>query len=101
MNFSNSTTLCLRKRRYLVQELVLGIELFDYILRLQEHTEEKARSLIEKILSALEYLHRQGIAHRDIKPENILVTNMSFTEIAIDPTFFHNHQRLPQIITLN
>lgn len=31
-------------------------------------------SLIQQMLEAVAYLHRQGILHRDVKPENVLVT---------------------------
>ena len=30
--------------------------------------------MIRKIMSAVEYMHRQGIVHRDLKPENLLLT---------------------------
>ena len=32
------------------------------------------RSICQQALSALDYLHREGIMHRDLKPQNILVT---------------------------
>ncbi|KAL9030608.1 MAG: hypothetical protein Q9196_001289 [Gyalolechia fulgens] len=32
------------------------------------------RSVGRQALSAIEYLHKQGVTHRDLKPENILVT---------------------------
>lgn len=34
-----------------------------------------AKSLVFQIISAVSYLHLEGIAHRDIKPHNILLTN--------------------------
>jgi len=35
-------------------------------------TEEKASIIMNKLFSAVEYLHHQQICHRDIKPENIM-----------------------------
>jgi serine/threonine protein kinase len=37
-------------------------------------TEDQARETTYELLSALDYMHKQGIAHRDLKPENMLMT---------------------------
>jgi len=61
---------------YLVQELCHGGELFDG-LDIQEdyhYSEDDARELVKQILSAVSYLHSQGVVHRDLKLENFLFT---------------------------
>jgi calcium/calmodulin-dependent protein kinase I len=57
---------------YLVLELVTGGELFDKIVEKGNYNEKEASQIIKQILSAVEYLHSQGVVHRDLKPENLL-----------------------------
>ncbi|KAL4658657.1 calcium/calmodulin-dependent protein kinase type 1G-like [Arapaima gigas] len=57
---------------YLVMELVLGGELFDRILDRGMYTEKDASHVIQQVLQAVSYLHRNNIVHRDLKPENLL-----------------------------
>ena len=64
---------------YFVMPFVEGMTL-DELMRLrlrdgQSFTEEELRGLLDRMLSALGYLHERGIYHRDIKPGNILITN--------------------------
>jgi len=40
-------------------------------------SEMRAADIIERLATAVFYLHSYGIAHRDIKPENILMTDYS------------------------
>jgi len=58
---------------YLVMELVKGKELFDKIVERGMYSERDAANIIAQVVSAVEYLHENGIAHRDLKPENLLV----------------------------
>jgi len=57
---------------FLVMELVTGKELFDKIVERGQYSEADASNIVRQIVSAVEYLHGQGIAHRDLKPENLL-----------------------------
>jgi len=69
---------------YFVMELATGGELFDRIVDKGSYSEDDARVLVKKIVSAIDYLHKLGIAHRDLKPENLLVKSIqSDTEIKI------------------
>jgi len=69
---------------YFVMESVTGGELFDRIVEKGSYSEDDAKELVRKIVSAVEYLHAKGIAHRDLKPENLLVKSLeNDTEVKI------------------
>ncbi|CAD8068673.1 unnamed protein product [Paramecium primaurelia] len=57
---------------YAVMELVQGKEMFEVINTLGHYSESLAKELFKQLLSAIEYMHRNGICHRDLKPNNIL-----------------------------
>lgn len=59
---------------FLVMELVTGKELFDKIVEKGQYGEREAANIVRQIVSAVEYLHSNGIAHRDLKPENLLTS---------------------------
>jgi len=58
---------------FIVMELVRGGDLFDRIVEKGKYTENEARLVMQKVLSAVKYLHSKDIIHRDLKPENILL----------------------------
>jgi p90 ribosomal S6 kinase len=54
-----------------------GGELLDKILRQKFFSEREAQAVMDKIASAVKYLHQSGVVHRDLKPSNILYADMS------------------------
>lgn len=66
---------------FLVMELVSGKELFDKIVERGQYSEKDAANIVRQIVSAVEYLHANGIAHRDLKPENLLSAETDGQEV--------------------
>mmetsp|Transcript_5858 Transcript_5858/g.14047 ORF Transcript_5858/g.14047 Transcript_5858/m.14047 type:complete len:488 (-) Transcript_5858:145-1608(-) len=60
---------------YIVMELMSGGELFDYVVAKGTLNEEEASQIVNKVTSALVYMHSKNIIHRDLKPENLLLTH--------------------------
>ncbi|CAM8897867.1 unnamed protein product [Rhodiola kirilowii] len=60
-------------RLYLVLDFVNGGHLFFQLRRQGLFREELARIYAAEIVSAVSYLHCNGIMHRDLKPQNILL----------------------------
>jgi len=55
-----------------------GGDFFEYLQKRKfKLPEAQAARYINKIATAVFYLHHYGIAHRDLKPENILMTDTS------------------------
>jgi len=61
------------KKFYVVCELIKGGELFDFITKSESMSEVFAANIMKQVLSAVNYLHKQGIVHRDLKPENVML----------------------------
>ena len=72
------------ERFYLVQELVDGPTLTQFVAECGPLGEEEAKRLLTSLLTLLDYVHGQGIIHRDIKPDNILIRRQDNLPVLID-----------------
>lgn len=74
---------------YVVSEFLRGGELFDRIIKLKRFDENRAADVIEQLLMALNYLHKEKkIMHRDLKPENILLESPEEDDLNIKVSDF-------------
>ncbi|MBC7781470.1 MAG: protein kinase [Proteobacteria bacterium] len=60
---------------FIAMELVSGKSLHQRLLERRRYDLKQIGSIVEQLLSALEYAHQNGVIHQDIKPANILVAN--------------------------
>ena len=58
-----------------VMEYCSGGDLFTYVMNKNYLTELESAKIMQKLLSAVQYMHSKDIIHRDIKPENILFSS--------------------------
>ena len=63
------------ERIYMVMEMMVGGELFDYVVEKGTLSEEEASTIVRKVTSAVAHMHSLDIIHRDLKPENLLLTS--------------------------
>lgn len=65
------------KEIFLVQELCSGGELFDGLEQQPDfhYSEMRALRYVKQMISAVRYIHSQGIIHRDLKLENFLFSS--------------------------
>lgn len=71
------------RKIFMVMEFVRGGELFDYVIKRGKLSESEASDMLQKIFSAVSYMHNQGIVHRDLKPENLLLTRGPHPDIKL------------------
>ena len=60
---------------YIVMEYVEGKTLREIIHKGERFPLQRAVEIVDGILAALQYSHKNGIVHRDIKPGNIMITD--------------------------
>jgi eukaryotic-like serine/threonine-protein kinase len=59
---------------FIAMEFIQGRGLNEYLSRGEPMPAERAKSVVEQMLAALDYAHKQGVVHRDIKPSNLMMT---------------------------
>eukprot|EP00356_Strombidium_inclinatum_P007966 CAMPEP_0170481584 /NCGR_PEP_ID=MMETSP0208-20121228/1965_1 /TAXON_ID=197538 /ORGANISM="Strombidium inclinatum, Strain S3" /LENGTH=472 /DNA_ID=CAMNT_0010754319 /DNA_START=29 /DNA_END=1447 /DNA_ORIENTATION=- len=67
---------------YIVLELAIGGELFDFVAISGRFEEPLARYFFKQFMAGLSYTHEAGISHRDLKPENLLLDKSYTLKIA-------------------
>ena len=82
---------------YITMEYIKYGTLNQYIKRNKNIKEKEARIIIERLISAVEYLHNKQICHRDIKPENIMfsrendLTSIKLIDFGLSAQNFNNN----------
>lgn len=81
---------------FMVMDFVNGGELFFHLRKDLKFSEERTRIYSAEILTALEYLHKQGIIYRDLKPENVLLDSdghVKLTDFGLSKKFFSGEKK--------
>ena len=66
----------------IVMEYIDGISLMEWLAQKTNLVPAEAERIVSELLSALFYLHAEGITHRDLKPSNVMLTrNGNFVKI--------------------
>jgi serine/threonine-protein kinase len=58
---------------YLVCEFLAGLDLADYLTKVEHLTPARAVNMVLQVCHALTAAHNSGVIHRDIKPHNIFL----------------------------
>ncbi|MFN6530202.1 tetratricopeptide repeat protein [Nostoc sp. ChiSLP03a] len=82
---------------YLVQELIEGHDLSKELTSDKILSQEEVISLLQELLTILEFVHQQNVIHRDVNPHNILRRQPDGKLILID--FGAVKQIATQVIT--
>lgn len=69
---------------YLVQEYVEGYTLSEELQHKKRLSEAEVFSILQDILSILQYVHQEKVIHRDIKPSNLIRRKQDLKIVLID-----------------
>ena len=69
--FSNESLFQLQDdvHTYIIMEYLKGGELLSKIRTKKRFPEKEAAMVMKKLISAVNFMHYQGVVHRDLKPE--------------------------------
>lgn len=65
---------------YLVLQLLKGGNLLDYLVKKGRFSEQESAVILRSLVTAVAYLHENGVLHRDLKPSNILLASKDAPE---------------------
>lgn len=68
-----------------------GGDLLGRILKKKMFNEQDAANIMEQVLTAINYMHKQNITHRDMKLENLLCSNEDSLNVKITDFGFACH----------
>jgi serine/threonine protein kinase len=75
---------------FIVEELCEGGQLFDLMIDPPYVSERSCMNIMRQILSAVRFLHANGVVHRDLKLENILVVDKELPKDEIEIKIIDN-----------
>lgn len=58
---------------YIVQELITGGELYEYVCNTGMFSAPMVRFYIKQLLQGIVHMHQRGFCHRDLKASNIML----------------------------
>lgn len=61
---------------HVVTEYCVGGSIIDFVIARKKYSEKVIRTILQQLLSAINYIHTLNIVHRDLKLENLVFLNM-------------------------